>query len=415
MEMKQAVDAIWRGRAKAYRQEISPYLRYMAQSGFPSFLSLLFISAAIGYISLIRDYPHNFPLTAVGVLALTPVISWSPLRTYIVDADIIYLMPREREMGTYLYAAFRSSILYSTLVATIVFLLYIPLYIKAESPSGPWLLAAAAILTKGGNAAGSWVERGFSWRLARWFYRMLRWLLTGAVLAAWLKTPVWQAASFTLLTGLLLVIGYSLPSRHRLPWERLIEEESATRKRLTMFFSLFIDVPMLSSSITRRPYLSWLLTQIPYAHRNTFVYLYCASLFRSELGGILIRILVIGGFVIYLAADAAGLSGWGAEMAVAVFSAVFALQLGGLSRVYRYSVWRYVYPLSEEQQTEQLIQVDRVMLTTGLLLLWLASCFPLVGKGLYVPPLTALLILIGYISIRPSRLRKKLKAEADEE
>lgn len=415
MEAGDRLEALWRERAKAFRKETIPYLRYMGQSGFPTFLSLLFIASAISYFQLIRNMPPNFPIVWVGLAALTPVLAWSPMRTYLAPADVVYLMPRESDMGSYLSRSMRSSFMKAFLLTAVVFLIYLPIYRQGDSEMSPWLLAIGAIALKVANTAGAWQERRMASDGARLLCRLLRWALTGAALAAWLTVLWWQAAGFTLLCGLLVIICVKLPMKFRINWDRLIAEEAAVRRHYYVFFGLFIDVPVMSPSVTRRPYLAWMLPRISFAHRNTFVYLYSAALFRSEIGGILVRIVLLGGLICYMAADYASWSGWGAAIAYGLTSVIYGVQLSGLRSVHRHSVWKHVYPLPDAQQHEQLMRVDRSALWCGLLLLWLPAALPLLAAGIYQPPALMLIAALGYTLTRPARLRKKLKAEADED
>lgn len=409
------LEAIWLERAKAFRKETIPYLRYMGQSGFPAFLSLLFIASAISYFQLIRNMPPDFPIVWAGVLALTPVLAWSPMRTFLAPADVVYLMPREHDMGAYLKRSLQSSLMKAVPLAAAVYLIYMPIYVQGESEISPWLLAIAAIAMKGGNAAGAWQERRMAWNGARILLRVLRWAITAISLAVWLTAVWWQAIGFTLLCGLLAFVCVKLPNKFRINWDRLIAEESAARRKYYVFFGLFIDVPVMAPSAARRPYLTWMLPRIPFGHRNTFVYLFSAALFRSEIGGILVRIFLLGGLVCYMSADYASWSGWGAALAYGLSAVIYGVQLSGLRSVHRHSVWKHVYPLPDAQQHEQLLRVDRAALLTGLLLLWLPAAVPLIAAGVYLPPIVMLVAALAYAATRPARLRKKLRVEADEE
>ncbi|MCR2802541.1 ABC transporter permease [Paenibacillus soyae] len=402
-------------RARAFRKEVLPYLRYMGQSGFPSFLSLLFIASAIGYVQLIRHLPADFPIVPVGVIALTPLLAWSPLRTYLFPADIVFIMPREAEMGEYLSKSLRGSFFKTGWLAAAVFMLYMPIYLQGDANIPAWLLAIGLLLVKGGNMAGACQERRMAWSGIRRISRLLRWTLTALAVAAWLTALWWQAAAFMVLCGLLAWLCCSLPKKQRLNWERLIHEETMTRKRYYAFFGMFIDVPVLAPSVSRRPYLDWIIPRIRYAHSQTFVFLYGASLIRSELGGILVRILLLGGLVCYMAADSQNLAGWAAVFAYVLTGLVYGLQLSGLRAVHCHSVWKHVYPLPEEKQIEQLLRVDRAALIAGLLLLWLPAALPLLIGGLFAPPLAALAAAFLYAATRPARLRRKLRVEADED
>ena len=116
-----------------------------------------------------------------------------------------------------------------------------------------------------------------------------------------------------------------------------------------------------------------------------------------------------------MAADSRNLAGWAAVCAYLLTLVVYGLQLSGLRGVHRHSVWRHVYPLPEEQQLEQLLRVDRAALIASSLLLWLPASLPLLIGGLYIPPIAALAAAFVYAASRPPRLRKKLRAEAEED
>lgn len=415
MGADRTLEAIWSRRSLAFREETLPYFRYMGQSGFPAFLSLIIISSAIGYISLIRHLPADFPIAATGVLSLTPVLCWSPLRTWLEAGDTVFMMPREAEMGGYLRRSFRYTSIGCMLLAAVVLLLYLPIYNQGPAISGGWILAAAAAVLNAGNVWGAWRERQMTWSGMRRLMRLLRWAATALGLAVWLNFAVWQAAAFTLLIGLLFILMHRLPGRHLLPWERLIEEEARTRTRYYAFFGLFIDVPTLPSRVAKRPYLTWLLRVVPYSNRNTFVYLYTASLLRTEIGGIVIRLSLLGCLIIYWLADAVSLSGWGSVLVFGVFMGLLAVQLGGLRHVHRYSVWKHVYPLPDKQRVEQYVKVDRIAMLVCATLLWLFAAFPLALSGIYIPILAAAAGAFIYAAVRPSRIRKKLLADAEEE
>jgi ABC-2 type transport system permease protein len=235
------------------------------------------------------------------------------------------------------------------------------------------------------------------------------------LLAVWLICVAMQALAFTILVSLFFLLIHRFPSRHRLPWERLIEEEARTRTRYYVFFGLFIDVPSLPSRIAKRSYLTWLLRTVPYSNRNTFVYLYTASLLRTEIGGIVIRLLLLGCLIIYWLADAAALSGWGSVLVFGVFMGLLAVQLGGLRHIHRYSVWKHVYPLPEKQRVDQYMKVDRTAMLICAALLWLFMALPLALSAIYIPTITAAAGAFIYIAVRPSRLRKKMLADAEEE
>ncbi|MFD0961432.1 ABC transporter permease [Paenibacillus chungangensis] len=409
-------ESIRRDRAAAFRREIMPYIRYMGQSGFPGFLSLVFIVSAIGYGKLISDLPSNFPIATTGVAVLTPVLCWSPLRTLLRPADTVYLMPKEHEMGIYLRDSLLRSARLSFSVAAVVLLLYMPIYRQGIHEGEAAILVLTAIALKLVNAAGAWRERQLNWSSQRTAYRLLRWLLTAAVLWVALSYSWWIASGTGILALAIMALLYRLPNAQKLPWERFIEEEANTRRRIGLFFSMFIDVPVVSSRIKRRSYLAWLLPTISFSRSRTFQYLYAATLFRTEIGGILVRLLLLGGIVVFWAAGEGYGQGWGAVLAYLLFTLFYCVQLGSLRHSHRYTVWKQIYPLPERQHMDGVMSVDRWASLTGVILLWLPCGITLFIRDLALPAVAALAAALLYVGVwRPSRLRGRMEKELDED
>ncbi|MUT65876.1 ABC transporter permease [Paenibacillus sp. NEAU-GSW1] len=413
----QALEDLWLQRARAFRKEVMPYLGYMGQSGFPLVISLLFISSALGYFKLIRDIPSNFPFTLVGVIAVVPLLCWAPLRTWLVKADIVFHLQLEARMGHYLYHSFRRSLIMTVILAGLVLLLYWPIYRQGDGEAAFWMLIVLAAVLRFANSWGAWQERRLAWPGMRRLMRLQRWTATAAAWAALLSREPWMAALFALLIGLLLVLLYRLPARHAFPWERLIEEEERSRKAIYLFFGLFIDVPVMPSKSAARSYLSWLLKRISYRHANTFVYLYAASLIRTELGGIVVRLSLLSALVVYWFAESAWLSGWGAAAVYTVFLFVLGVQIEGLRRVHSYTVWRHVYPLPDGLRTDSIVRVASRTLAIAALLIWLPAGVTLIA--MHQMPLQSVVApaaAIAYASfVNPGRMKRKFEDGIDED
>jgi Predicted ABC-type exoprotein transport system, permease component len=413
---ERSLESLWLKRSHEFRKEVTPYFGYMAQSGFPLFVSLIVLSSAFGYIKLIHNLPSGFPITLVGIIALFLILSWSPLRTWLTLPDLVFHMPREAEMGSYLRRVFRRSAIMTSLLGLVVLLLYWPIYRQGDGEAGFGVLLIFAAVIRAANLFGAWRERRLAWSGIRLLLRLLRWAANALALAVLLTSAPWQAALFLLLLIGLFVLLYRLPDKHSFPWERLIEEESRTRRSYYLFFGLFIDVPTMPSRTASRAYLAWILRYIPNRHRLTYVYLYTASLFRTEIGGIVLRLVVLFALILYWFAEDGWLSGWGAAAAYIILLQLAAVQLGGLRHAHRYSVWRHVYPLPDVERTGSLLIVDRWAMAAAALLMWLPAAIMLLLQGLVIPAVAALLAAyMQIIFIRPGRLRRKLAEDAEEE
>ncbi|MFD1953690.1 ABC transporter permease [Paenibacillus thailandensis] len=415
-EEERSLQSLWRRRAASFGREMLPYVRYVGQSGLSLVLSFLVITFAIRYFQLLRDVPSDFPVTAVGVLALTIAVAWSPLRTWLSAADIVFLMPREAEMNVYIFRSFRRAAVQTALLLGALLLLYAPIYRQGPGKAGIAAVALIAAAVKALSMWGAWRERQVAWPRIRLLLRSLRWLAIALIMAAALVSEPWQGALFLVLVAALMALLYRLPRRHQIPWERLIAEETATRSRHYRFMSFFVDVPALPSPVTSRPYLSWLIRLVRYKHENTYVYLYALTVIRTELAGIMLRLLVLLGLILYWLAESAWLGGWGAAAMYILFVAIFGFQLGALHQAHRHTVWHHIYPLPESRRLADLVRVDRLALLVCALLLWLPLGVTLLVSGYAAAAAASLIAAVCYIwIIRPASLSRKLRREAEDD
>ncbi|RXZ78354.1 ABC transporter permease [Paenibacillaceae bacterium] len=412
-----SIKALWSERSRAFRKESLPYFQYMIMSGLPGFLILLLILGSIGYGTLFRNVQPDFPIVAIGAIVLTPFLSWSPLRTWLQQPDIVFLMPREQEMGGYISKSWRYNGIGGFIGAALIIALYWPLYDKVigESALSLALLIPIAAVIKGVNMIGSWKERRMAWPGARQASRLLRWVGTALLIAVFLTAALWKSLLFMLL---IIAAGWAalrLPQMHYFPWERLITEEERTRKRYYTLFSAFIDVPLSPSRITRRRYLSWIANRVPYLNENTYKYLYTNSLLRTELGGMLVRMTVVGAVFILVTGEARWLSGWMAAGMYLLFLLVIGVQTVALRSVHKHTVWRHIYPLPSARRDHSL---NGIIITATAIcgaLMWLVLALLLIPAGLWQPTVGGLAVgLIYVLWLLPARLRRKKSDDFDE-
>lgn len=409
------LEGLWKKRAEAFRKEIKPYFGYVIQSGFPGFSVLMLILASIGYGRFIRDIPPDFPVTAAGAILLTPLVCRSPLRTWLRPGDTVFLLRLEGAMPFHIRRSILRGLLPGTALALAALAIYWPLHRSAAAGAGTgWTLIVMTAALFAANSTASWQERRMAWSGARRLLRLLRWLLTAAAVYFFLGAATWKALLFSLAAAALLAAAYRLPRKLSFPWERLIEEEERTRSRYYRFLGLFADVPQLPSRIYKRPYAAWIARAVPLSGSNAYRYWYALILLRTELGGMLLRLLLLGLPAVYWLADAAWLSGWGAAAAQLFVLGTAGLQLSALGHWHRHSVWRHIYPLPGAARTRSLLAVDRAAMALLAFPLLLAGAIPLLRAGYPEAAAGGALLTAVYLFVlRPSRLRRKL-AKAEE-
>ncbi|CAM4335478.1 ABC transporter permease [Paenibacillus tarimensis] len=414
--MDRSLEELWSKRSSDFWREAAPYIRYMLQSGFPAFLSLVGIALLVSYSSFLRQVPEHYPIALTGAAALLPFVCWSPLRSWLVSADIVFLMPRESGMKPYILRSARRGLAVTSIWTAVAFIAFLPLYYKGAALVHPLAAAAMLALLKGMHAYAAWIERRMTYTAARRMYRLLRWALTAIVLVSLFTFPLWKTLLFLLGAAAAVYAALKLPRKHGFPWERLIIEEARTRRGYYRFFSMFIDVPAAGTVVAKRAYLAWLSALVPYRRRSTYTFLYTQTVIRTETGGILLRLTGLGALSSYFAAQSGSLDGWAAVVLCCLFTAVLGMQLGTVRHVHRYSVWQHVYPLPSATRFQSLLKVARA---AHLLCAVLIACFtvvPLTLQGLWLPAAAAAFIVILYAAvIAPYRLMARMAKEREDD
>ena len=414
--MDRQVESLWRRRAAAFWKESIPYIRYMLQSGVPLVTSFALIVGFAGYSVLLGRVQPDFPFGLVGAIVLTPVICWNPLRTWLREADTVFLAPREADMGRYLRCSFIYNGILGIVGAEAAAVVYSLLYTKGPQPLLWPLMLLAVLVLKLLNAAAGWRERQLAWTGARRGIRLLRWSATAVGIGAILHTGTWKAALYFAAAAILLALLYRGMQHYPVPWLTLIAEESRTQRRYAVFFSAFTDVPTETAQVAPRRYASWLAARIRYRRENAFTYLYAYTLIRTELGGILLRLTLLGMLAGTLAAYSALWSGWGSAGVCLLFVWLTGIQLGSLVQSHRHSVWRHVYPLPDSTRLAAIVKVDRMASLACGAALWLPQAIWLPGQGGAVPAFAAAAIIVLYaLAVRPSRLKRRFKGESDDD
>jgi len=402
---------LWLGRKQRFMKEVIPYIRYMSMSGFPVFLSLIGIVSVIQYVNLIKDVPPQLPIAWIGAIVLTPLLCYSPLRTFLQDADVIYLMPMEHKLKAYIKQAMARSFRNSALLLLVVLLIFWPLYRQSDGYIGLWIVGIFLLL-KLFNAYSGWQERRLIWNYQRGLMRTIRWLLMFGIVLAWLKhfSLIWTTI-FTVSAAALLYTIYRSMNKAAFPWKRLIDEEKFTLRRMYSFFNWFTDVQAVPPIVKKRYYLAWLVRVVPYRKAATFIYLHIITFVRTEIGGICVRLVLLGGLVNYMVADSLGMQGWGAVITYVLFSVLIAVQVGTLRSVHRHAIWKHIFPLSVTLQQKQLVIVD-CLLNYVLLFILMLPTFPMWGGHAY-QLIVMLAFLIIFPLIRAKQLQIAMRKEED--
>lgn len=344
------VSLLWRKRVQAFWAAITPALRYMSRSGFLGMLFLAFIAFSYVYGKWLLSLPSDRSpaLYALGFLILP--LSYSPVRTFFVSADVLYLMPMEHRLKPYIRSAFLYNVSIQLVYTALFLLLFLPILRRVDAvpgltPLSVVLLVAALKLL---NVYGSWCEQQFLKLSVSMLYRIVRILYTATVLWLFCSRPSEAAADALLLfAAAAYIAALRMPERFPIHWSRLIEIEQTRRNRIYSFFNQFIDMPDLPASVKNRRWISWVVERLPIRPRNTYRYFYGKLFIRTSILGMLVRFI---GFCMIIIIVLPHNSVKSVVYLLSVY--LLGMQLSALRQQYKHSLWFHIYPVEESERED---------------------------------------------------------------
>lgn len=361
-----------RERSARYWGRLLPDLR-VAGNYLPGFF-ILGLVAMLLYDRLLKGLsPASWiwPVSALGlVAAFVPV----RIRTYAEQADSVFLLPAEQQMirvyRRALVSAWPSQMAGLVVTAVVVW----PLFrIQGMMDKYAYMyVIAALLLLKTVNMLLWWQEQQLVAGRIRGLFAGLRFVAGYGAIAAGL----WQGFAAALLTGgacyLLLVLGYRVPERHLLNWERLIRLEQRARKSWRRFIGQMTEGEQNREEARPNP-LARLAERIRYGPEQAFRYLYLLVWLRSPLFGLCVRLVATGIVLAAFAGDVLLQAGIGA-----LFAAALHLQLKELQRRDDVAEQAFLLPVPAPSRIASVVRLRLQLWLAGTVLLLLPAGIGLV-------------------------------------
>ncbi|WP_158077269.1 ABC transporter permease [Caenibacillus caldisaponilyticus] len=318
------VEQLWRARCGHFWKIAVRYLRLLANSGFMFSLYIFIVAGGVYYQRWVKGLSDAFPAEWLLTAAFSILIARTPIRTFIQPADLVFLLPLEREMTRY----FKRAVLYSALVQSIAILfawaIAMPLFLQTvdRRPAVYAVVLFLLFMVKAWNLDAAWREHYVTESLP---YKGLRVAVTAAFIGFLLfKAPWWTLCLiFLIMVALSVFVYHPLSKKHLLKWEVLLENENRQLARFFRFANLITDVPALRNRVKPRRLLSMWTDVFPFGQASVFRLFYAKTFVRlGDYFGIWFRLTAVGAILILLLPD-----GW--PQLVVAFMAVYltAVQL----------------------------------------------------------------------------------------
>src|SRR5690554_2853846 len=168
-----------RQRIKRYWMDIFPYFRYVGSSALGFMLIIGFSFYGYGYF--VHHLPEQFPVYAAVAIVLAISVYSGGFRTYLREADVVFLLPVETHMNSYLNDCLRSAYIRHILTITVIWQILWPLYqVRYEHSLYIFFtIWIQLVLMKGIVLSGVWKEHQLQQSRTRNIITWLRPIVTG--------------------------------------------------------------------------------------------------------------------------------------------------------------------------------------------------------------------------------------------
>ncbi|WP_273852507.1 ABC transporter permease [Guptibacillus spartinae] len=345
------LQTLWKERAGAFWNIAMRYFRLIGNSSFLFTVVLALIFGAYYYSEILKVLPESFPGVAVMTAIAAIVLVRTPLRFFLSEADLVFLLPAENRLEGY----FRQSLMYSfalqLFTTVVVMTILAPLY-QHEMAAGTGyyvFVIGVLIVLKGANVFMKWMELHLPAHHSVFVYMLTRLVINILVTYLLLIQAQWLlvALAALLFVSIFFLMFLPLQRKYAIKWEKLLAMDEQQSMKFYRTANLFTDVPKLKQSVKQRRLLSTLAEKLLPSH-SVYATLYQKAFIRSnEYFGIYFRLWLLGLAVI---AFVPGLLGKVIGAALIIY--LTATQLRTLYPHYQAHVMVKLYPLPEQEQAK---------------------------------------------------------------
>jgi ABC-2 type transport system permease protein len=359
---------LWSDRSKQTGKELSRYLRYIFNGHLMIVMIFLIGSVTFYYQQWVKTLDETFPAAAIMAVILGVVLTYSPVYTFLLDADRVFLLPLENKMKKYFWWSGIVSFALQAYILIIVLAALMPMYVHVYGSTYKvfFLFILLLSLIKIWNLATRWRIQYYVEKQVLLSDSIVRFSLNSVFL--YLLFVGANKILLMILSIIMLGLFYYFLQNSKnkgLKWEEIILLE---QNRLTGFYriaNLFTDVPKLKDVVKRRKWLDWVHANIVHDQKNTQFYLLTRTFLRSgDYLGLFIRLTVIGGLVIFY---------WdfiyGQFLFLVLFMYLTGFQLMPLKNHHQNVLWIDLYPTATEQREKAFRKIISFVLSIqGLIL-----------------------------------------------
>lgn len=336
---------LWKERFGRTSKELGRYLRYIFNGHLVIVFIFLLGSGAFYYQEFIKTLTADFPVAIVMAIIISVLVTFSPIYTFLLEADRIFLLPLENRLTGYFQKSIVASFVFQSYLLLLLLALLMPMYVQVYQVSFQsfFLFFFIIAIVKGWNLLSRWQIQYFVETNVHTIDSLVRFMINVLFLYfLFTEEPFFMAILGVIMVLLLLYFRRQISGKG-LKWERLIELEERRMNSFYRIANLFTDVPKLKDRVKRRRWLDWIYGAIPFSQKNTFLYLYLRTFIRTgDYAGLVIRLTLIGVVALFLVSF-----GFGQVLLVLLFLYLTGFQLLPLWNHHQNTLWVSLYPVDE--------------------------------------------------------------------
>ncbi|WP_042476655.1 ABC transporter permease [Bacillus ndiopicus] len=275
---------IWKERFLHYVNEVQKYMRFIVTGHIA--IVFVFVAGAAGYqySEWLKVAPASFPAEWLVAAVVGILLAFSRPTTLIREPDQVYLLPLETQMPAYFKKAVKWTFWSQLIIPAVVYIVAIPLLntVTELSSQQVWLGLAFIIILKYLNVVIEFNYRFANRGQAIAIDRLARGVLSILAIETALTSSIYVAAIY-----LVLFFAYKMSLQKRtagqpVPYEHFVRLEQNRMLRFYRFANYFTDVPHLRGTIRHRAWLDSVYKWIPFARKNTQLYLVFRTFIRTD-------------------------------------------------------------------------------------------------------------------------------------
>lgn len=300
------MEELFKKRKQDFQKLHRKYLPYVLNDHFVLVLVFLLGYVLYQYSQLLRHFPENhWPIIICLIFLTFFLLQVGSVATYLEEADRQFLLAKENQLITYIDRAGRHSFVSGTVIQSVCLALLFPIF--ARLGLSLMLFVLMLVLLAG-----------------------LKWLIQKRKVAA-------------------------LMADSGLNWDASIVSEKRRKQQILKFYSLFVNVKGVSTSVKERSYLNPLLRTVEKKSGSHWLNLYARAFLRSsDYLGLYIRLTFLALLsLIFISNDYL-------SMALAlIFDYLLLFQLLSLYHHFDYHYLSILYPEDSKQKKADLLKLLR--------------------------------------------------------